>query len=374
MTIFIVLFLASLLAGQLGGISLWPGVVVYVHDIFLILLIIVSMPRFVRNTDVFRTKLIKPVAIFIAAAIVSLLINYWRFPLPELLTGSLYLVRWVLYGSLYVLVLQKYIAPELWLKGLYAVGVGLGLIGLIQFFMYPDLRNLMYLGWDPHYYRLFSTLLDPNFTGILLVFTLVLGFGIITKKNRPFVIAGQLVTFVALLLTYSRSSFIALACTIVVWAVIEKRWKLFIALIAFVLLIFIFPKISGDTLKLTRIDSTIARVGNWEESIRLIVKAPIFGYGFDTLRYVRPADAVSKSAAGLDSSMLFIFATTGLVGLAAYIFLFASMIRLSNRTGGTVYVATVSALLVHSLFVNSMFYPWVMIWVWILTGAAIYDT
>ncbi len=116
--------------------------------------------------------------------------------------------------------------PKLWLKGLYAVGVGLGLIGLIQFFMYPDLRNLMYLGWDPHYYRLFSTLLDPNYMGLLLVFTLLMGFGIFTKKHSVWIIAGQLVTFVALLLTYSRSSFLALGAAIVVWTLIRKNWKL----------------------------------------------------------------------------------------------------------------------------------------------------
>ncbi len=371
---FIVLFLASLLAGQLGGISLWPGVVIYVHDIFLILLIGASLPQIVRNTDVFRTKLIKPIVMFIAAAAISLLVNYWRFPLPKLFTGSLYLGRWVLYAGVFILVLVNSVDVRVWLKSLYTTGIGFGLIGLVQFFLYPDLRNLMYLGWDPHYYRLFSTVLDPNFMGILLVFTLILGFGLITKKNRPLVILGQIVTFVALLLTYSRSSFLALGTAIVVWAVMQKRWKLFISLAAFVLLLFIFPKISGDTLMLTRVDSTLARVGNWEESLRLIVKAPVFGYGFDTLRYVRPADAVSKSAAGLDSSILFILATTGLTGLTAYIFLFTSMIRLGTRTQRTVYVATLSALLIHSLFVNSMFYPWVMIWMWILTGAATYDT
>jgi hypothetical protein len=371
-----ILFLASLLLGQIGGITLWSGVVVYVHDILLLLLLIASLPKFVRTIKLSHVKLIKPVAIFIAAAMVSLLVNYWRFPLPELLTGSLYLVRWVLYAALYVLILQKYVAPKLWLKGLYAVGVGLGLIGFIQFFMYPDLRNLMYLGWDPHYYRLFSTLLDPNFTGIILVFTLLLGFGVLTKKHCAWVMAGQLITLVALLLTYSRSSYLALCAAIVVWASMKKQRRILITVVLFIGLIFIFPAIPGGTLKLTRLDSTLARIGNWHSSLTLIAKVPVCGYGFNTLRYVQPStpDFTSKAAAGLDSSILFVLATTGLLGLAAYIFLFASMIRLGNRTGGTVYVATVSALLVHSLFVNSMFYPWVMIWIWILTGASIYDT
>jgi len=368
MKLLTILFLGSLLLGQMGGLSPWPGVVVYVHDIILAILVVLYIKK------IRRSKLIIPIAAFIAAAILSLLVNVWRFPLPELGLGSLYLVRWALYGALYVLVLQNYVDPKLWLKGLYAVGVGFGILGLIQFFLYPDLRNLMYLGWDPHYYRVFSTLLDPNFLGIILVFTLLLGFGILTKKNRMVVIAGQLVSFVALLLTYSRSSFLALGAAIVVWAVIQKRWKLFIILAAFACLLVILPKIPGDTLSLTRLDSSLARVGNWQESLQLIAKAPVFGYGFNTLRYLSPAagDIVSKAAAGVDSSVLFILATTGIVGCAAYANLFISMIRTGRHT--TFYIASLSALLVHSLFVNSLFYPWVMIWMWILTGAVTYDT
>jgi O-antigen ligase len=364
----IVLFLGSLLLGQIGGMSPVPGVVVYVHDILLTVLVIVSVAKILHSKKLPRAKLITPIASFIGAGFISLAMNYWRIPLPALVSGSLYLVRWTLYAAIYILVLENYIDTSLWLNGLYSVGVGFGIVGLIQFFLYPDLRNLMYLGWDPHYYRLFSTLLDPNFMGIILVFTLLLGFGIFTKKHRMWIIAGQLISFVALLLTYSRSSFLALGMAIVVWAVIQKRWKLFIILAGFVGLLFILPKIPGDTLKLMRLDSSLARVGNWQTSVQLITKAPLFGYGFDTMRYLRPAAATSKAAAGLDSSILFILATTGIVGLVTYAFLIVSMIRLRNRTLGVVYISSIAALMIHSLFVNSLFYPWVMIWMWILSG------
>ncbi|MCX6794217.1 MAG: O-antigen ligase family protein [Candidatus Gottesmanbacteria bacterium] len=369
MKLLTILFLGSLLLGQIGGMSLFPGVVVYAHDILLAVLVIISALKILHAKRMPRAKLITPIAVFIVTGVVSLVMNYWRFPLPSLLAGSLYLVRWTLYAFLYIFVLQGNSDIKFWLKGLYIVGIGFGILGLIQFFLYPDLRNLMYLGWDPHYYRLFSTLLDPNFMGIILVFTLLLGFGLLTKKHRLWFIAGQLVAFTALLLTYSRSSFLALGAAIVVWACMRKQWKLFIALFVFAALIFILPKTSGSTLNLTRPDSSFARVGNWQESLQLIIKAPVFGYGFDTLRYVRPAEAVSKAAAGLDSSILFILATTGLAGLAAYTYLVISLFGAGNRAHKTFYIATLSALLVHSVFVNSMFYPWVMIWIWILTGA-----
>jgi hypothetical protein len=364
MKLLTVLFLASLLLGQLGGISPWPGVVIYIHDIFLAILVVL----YVRKVK--HAKRTVPIALFTGACLMSLLANYWRFTLPELLTGSLYLVRWVLYAGLYVVVAGNFVSPRFWLKGLYAVGIGFGVLGFMQFFLYPNLRNLAYLGWDPHYYRLFSTLLDPNFMGIILVFTVLLGFRLF-RKNSRWIIAGQTVTVLALLLTYSRSSFLALGAAVVVWAVIEKRWKLFIVLAVFVGLVLILPH--GNTLSLLRADSTLARVGNWGEGVTLVMKAPVFGYGFDTLRYARPsANEISKSAAGLDSSILFILATTGLVGCAAYANLVIAMIRAGRHA--TFYIASVAALLVHSLFVNSLFYPWVMIWMWIVAGAVTYDT
>jgi O-antigen ligase len=373
----VILFFVSLLVGQLGGIPLWPGVVVYVHDIVLTLLILVSLPRIIRTEKFSRTRLLKPIVAVIAAAAVSLAVNYWRFPLPELLIGSLYLVRWILYGALFVIVLAS-AGPAIWINGLYITGAGLGVLGLVQFVMYPYLRNLYYLGWDPHYYRVFSTLFDPNFTGIILVLTLLLGCGLWKKNKRNyFLIAGQVVAFVALLLTYSRSSYLALAVAVAVWSLWTRKLKILFAIAAFVILIVIVPRAPGSTLRVLRSESTLARVGNWQESLKLIAKSPVFGYGFDTLRYVQRTNVetsgiISKSAAGLDSSILFIIATTGVVGLAAYIYLLISMIRIGKKS--YVYIASLAAVLVHSLFVNSLFYAWVMIWMWILAGVVTYDT
>ncbi len=359
------LFLASLLLGQIGGLSPLAGVVIYIHDILLAFLVAFSIKK------IHRGKLFVPIALFIVSCLLSLAANSTRFSLPELLTGSLYLVRWTLYAALYFVVSDNRVDAKFWLRNLFAVGVGFGIIGLVQFFLYPDLRNLMYLGWDPHYYRLFSTLLDPNFMGIILVFTILIGFSL-KIKHRVWFISGQLISFIALLLTYSRSSFLALGVAIVVWALVQKRWTLCIVLTAFAGLVLILPH--GNTLNLLRPDSTFARVGNWQESFTMIAKAPVFGYGFDTLRYVRPVtgDFVSKAASGADSSLLFVWATSGLFGLAAYVYLLISMIRIGKKS--VLYLACVAALVVHSLFVNSLFYPWVMIWMWVLTGAAIYDT
>lgn len=350
------LFLGSLLLGQLGGISVYPGAVIYAHDIILfILLVFAVIQKKIRRYP----RLTRPIGMFIAAGVVSLLVNVHRFTPVQLAVASLYLVRWALYAGLYVLVLQDYVKRKVWLAGLYAVGVSFGILGLFQFSLYPDLRNLSYLGWDPHFYRLFSTFLDPNFAGLFLVLTLFLGMYFWKKKNmRVWIIMGESIALVSLLLTYSRSSYLALIAGLVFGALRVKKWMLLFAVGAFIAGIVYLPKIPGSTLTLLRRDSTVARFDNWQHGAKLIGGAPIFGHGFNTLRFVTPF--------GLDSSIEFITATTGFIGLAAYGYLLYCMIKGKDL----IYQASFVALGIHSLFVNSAFYPWIMIWVWILTGEA----
>lgn len=369
-----ILFLASLLLGQIGGIPIYGGAVIYVHDIILGLLLIEGFVQYAIRSKFKKPKLTVPILLFVSAAILSLLTNSGKFQIPELEVSAMYLVRWIFYATLYVLVLQMYTKIERWLYGLFATGIGLGVLGLAQYFLYPNLRNLSYLGWDPHYYRLFSTFLDPNFAGIYLVLTILLGIYLWQyRKIRVWVVLGELISVASLLLTYSRSSYLALGLAVIVWAVLKKQWVFLLGLLGFVALIFVLPQTWGNTLSLMRPDSTFARVGNWEESLTLIAKAPVFGNGFDTLRYIRilPAgDFYSKAAAGLDSSILFVLATTGIVGLAAFGYLVFSMIKGVRGKISVLYSVSFIALGVHSLFVNSAFYPWVMIWFWILTGVA----
>lgn len=362
-------FLASLLLGQLGGISVSPGVIIYVHDIVLAALLVEAFVQYTITNTFRRPKLLGPITLFIAAAVFSLLTNSGRFQFSELSSGALYLVRWVLYAAVYVLVLQPYTAITLWLYGLYAAGVGISLLGIVQFFLYPDLRNLSYLGWDPHYYRLFSTFLDPNFAGIFLVLTILLGLYLWEKsKFRLLVIFGGVISLAGLLLTYSRSSYLALVVGVTIYAFIRKQWIMPLGVLAFVAAIVFLPRTSGSTLNLFRTDSTLARIGSWQEGLTLIGQAPVFGHGFNTLRYLSADNGpvYSRAAAGLDSSILFVGATTGIIGIIVYGYLVTSFIRLGKKFA--FYLASFAALGIHSLFVNSAFYPWVMIWMWVITG------
>jgi len=252
----------------------------------------------------------------------------------------------------------------------------------LQFFLYPDLRNLMYLGWDPHYYRLFSTLLDPNFAGIIFVFTVFLGCYMYLQKKSKWILGISLIPFVALVLTFSRSSYLAFFIGSLAFAILEKKWKQFVTgFVLFVVLFFAIPNPGRDFLHMDRMVTSIARIENWQESLTLIQKSPIFGYGFNTLRYVQEKptaiDTVSHAGAGVDDSFLFLLATTGILGFGMYLWLLVSIVRFAfritaffgdARVFGHTVLATMISVCIHSQFVNSLFFPQVMIWMWILIG------
>ena len=111
---------------------------------------------------------------FIGVGIVSLALFLPHLSLLQFFTAVLYPLRLLFYISLY------YQARELKkddrsfaLIAVLISGSLIVLLGFIQLMFYPALRNLYYLGWDEHLYRMFSTFLDPNFAGAFFVlFTL----------------------------------------------------------------------------------------------------------------------------------------------------------------------------------------------------------
>ena len=375
-----ILFFISLLFGTVVSVTVLPGVTLYLHDFFLVLLLASSV--LTKTKQKLQAKLMPFITLFGIVSLLSLLINSNLISLPELGISSLYLIRWLMYAGIYIIVLRKQINATSWLVGLFGVGVGYALIGIIQFFLYPDLRNLMYLGWDPHYYRLFSTILDPNFAGIIFVFTVLLGFYFYVQRKHRLLLSAMLIPIIALVLTFSRSSYLAFAFGLGVFVVLQRQWKYAFTVCALFACIYLFfPNPGQAVTPFFRTATGIARIENWKESLILIKRSPIFGYGFNTLRYVldkSPADSfVSHAGAGFDNSFLFLLATTGVIGFSAYLWLLVSIVRLTfiitalsndSRVFTHTVLATLVSVFIHSQFVNSLFFPQVMIWIWILVG------
>ncbi|MBU2051710.1 O-antigen ligase family protein [Patescibacteria group bacterium] len=323
----------------LGQLQRLPGLPVYAHDLILVLLLLNNFKRL---------KVYRPVVWFGLASLASLVLAATRLPLDQVLVGSLYLVRFLAYSLLINLKVDR--------RFLIFFSSAIAFLGLAQYLIVPDTRFLAGLNWDEHYYRLISPLFDPNFTGIILVLGLSLTYAYYRRTWWLYALYLP-----ALLLTYSRSSYLALLAGGLYLALIKKKLRWFIiggAVLALALLS--LPRPGGEGVKLERLVSARQRISNYQLSIDFWRQSPVFGLGFDTLRYYRDNQA-SHSASGLDSSLLLVLVTTGVVGLAAYVNLLKHLwqkhplMRLS-----------LVALLTHSLFVNSLFYPWVMVWLFCL--------
>jgi O-antigen ligase len=230
-----------------------------------------------------------------------------------------------------------------------------GVAGILQYLLLPDVSFLSAFDWDDHYYRLVSTFLDPGFTGVILL------IGLVASHNPLF--------FIVIMLTYSRATYLAYLFSFAVLAIYQKSVKVFvIAALALAIALPLLPKSTGEGTKLSRENSIYARINNWKESISIWQKSPIFGVGYNTYRYVRTGvTAQSHSGAGADSSILFVLATTGVVGLLTYLYLLLTMARLGKNN--PTFLAIMAGVFVHSWFNNTLFYPFVLECLWVLLGS-----
>jgi hypothetical protein len=373
------LFFFSLLLGQFGGIQLIPGVTVFVHDVLAGICVAFFLIRHIHRKKNIEGTLIKPLVYFVGAAIISLLLNIGGFSHTQLILGSLYLWRFLLYACLYILARNEEIPSVFWRKRLYMTGVGFAILGILQYLFYPSLRGLMHLGWDEHYYRLFSTLLDPNFTGLFLVLSFFLGLSLYSKQAHTPIVFGQLVLGIAIILTYSRSTFLAFLVGLLTFVLFTKKTILLLTVVAGIFIYSIVPSHGIDTNRLLRADSTLARIQSYSDSIAAARIAPIFGIGYNMLRFhaarERMLDVdgiVSRDASGLNSSLMVIFVTTGVIGFSLFLYLLYRICAIFYRPKNAIGFAGIAAfvaILIHSIFNNSLLYGWILIWLWIVAGS-----
>lgn len=330
---------------------------------------------------------------FPLVALLSLLVNTsWLRP-NELTVSSLYLMRWVSYLSLYPVisafsdVFKKKLSFILFADGLFIC-----FAGFFQMAFYPKLKNLYYLGWDDHMYRLYSVFFDPNFCGAFLalffIFAAAFAFGYYNKKQHILLLSSSIISVVALialLLTYSRSALlmVSVVVTIFFFMINRKRVLILFAVLVAVYIIAIAPRFYIISINLFRTASTNARLYNYNSALKVIANNPLLGVGFDTFRYAKTkygikegwAPAPSHADAGVDNSFLFLLATTGITGFTAYLFFLITLIKNAYNSFhrqhvllDAVAIASLVGLMVDSLFINSLFYPELMLWIWVIAG------
>lgn len=357
-------------------------------DLAVALIVMVYLVRKFLNKNKIEGLLIRPIVVFALILILSLILNLHKLSLPQFIVSSLYLLRWIAYASMYLVVKDM----DLFLKKnipyfLLASG-GLVLVGgFLQYFLYPDLRNLYYLGWDEHLYRLFSSFLDPNFAGAFFVLYFILIFVLYLKQKKQsafsrYLLITVLASIVAIALTFSRAAYIMLGIGLLILLLLKKDTKVLFVILASIITVLISSRLvlHSEGTNILRTASGNSRMDSVNKALIIFKDNPVFGVGFDAYRYAQRSygfinedKRLIHSAAGTDNSFLFVLATSGVVGFAGFIFLIYSLLKLSltnlksSNLSLFLFVSVVS-ICINSLFLNSLFYPPIMLWLWILAG------
>lgn len=384
-----ILTLTQIIFGELIRFDFGGGLVVKTIDVsigFLTLAWIIW--HLVKGKKINDKYIFYPVLFFAGISFISLVLNRTLL-VSQFIVSFLYLVRWLTLACIYFLVSEfdarfKNIVRNI----LIAIGSLVVFFGYAQYFLYQDLANLFYLGWDEHLYRMFSTFLDPNFLGafFVLYFLLILErFFYFQRKKRQWLVSILYLilltlTLISIFLTFSRSAVIALITGTTVFLILENRKKFIIAL--FTILVFVFIISSKyfyiENINPFRVVSTQARIETTSNALSIIRDHPILGIGFNAYRYVqiqygfRKADGGLKSHAdaGVDNSLLFVLATSGIVGFSIYVLLLYRI--LSRYKKNSLVVASLSGIIINSMFVNSLFYPLLLLWIWTLLAITDY--
>ena len=333
-----------------------------------------------------KPKIFKHILSFLLVALFSLIFSLTQFNISQVAIGSLYLVRLSAYAFFFLLTWNivtkgKHLKGTLF-NGLIAVSIAVGIFGWIQYFWLPDLRSLRLLGWDDHLYRLTGTFLDPGFTGIILVLGALTSISKYLRGKDRKVILISAFLLISIIFTYSRASYIAMFSGLIALFILVKRdvkKVFFLVFLLFLLVLPFIPRQLSEGAQLERTHSIYAKITNYSQTLTIFKKSPLFGVGFNNIcsfrvKYFGDLGYKSHSCSGSDSSLLLVLATTGVVGLLVFVNTSLQILRSVKRNlFGNTFLICSSALFIHSLFLNSLFYPWIMGWMGILLAIALGD-
>jgi hypothetical protein len=319
-------------------------------DISIVLLSIYNLIHHFKNKSLKITN--KYFFYFCLYSWILLLFSYFRFQIFSL-NSLFYLIRLTCLLSLFIFPLKI----EQKQQSLFYLFIIANIIfGFIQYFFWPNFTYFDINQWDPHLYRLVSTFFDPTFTGLIyLLFFIKIYF----DKKIPYRWFLLVITYLAIALTYSRSTYLSF---IVVFAFISFSTKkirpFLISLIVVTITIFCLPRHPGEGTKLERNSSIIAKIENYQEAFSLFTKHPLLGTGYNNLSQFRQNNNPQSHAnSGFDSSILTLLTSTGIIGTSLFVF----GIKKHYQSKALYQKTLIWIILIHSLFANSLLYPWTLL-------------
>lgn len=387
--LFLITFTLAFILGQFARISILPGLTLLGMDAVALVFAGYFFVAVLFKKQRIDSTLLKPFFIFAAVAGLALLVNLGWIGMKNGAISALYLLRFIAYFGLFLYVAsQTAVKKRLLEKALLVIISVTVVIGFFQIFFYPNLRNLYYLGWDDHLYRLFSVFLDPNYTGVLFVlFLIYLAYCFLKFKKdeisrKIFLILLFIATFVSVFLTYSRTALVTLVFGGFFYLGLAQKKSLILLFSFIVFLLFmstINPHVEG--LNPFRVVSTKARLTSYQISLNIFADNPVLGVGFNAYRYaqnkygyrVDGSWQTSHADAGTDNSFLLVLATTGILGFVAFSYFIYKLVltlraKMPKQSIAKYALVSLIAVFIASFFVNAFFYPFVLAWLWVIIG------
>lgn len=344
------LIFLSFSLGQLGRISfLDQQINFYFYELFLAVFCFFKLLNLNKKKIINKLINLKIIFIFLGYLLFSFFLNINQFTGIENLISFLYWLRL----SFYFLVLITLDEEDL--KFGIRIFFYLTVISsLIQYFLYPNLRNLIYLGWDPHQFRLFGLFFDTYLAGA--IYGLGFFYFLYSPKKTFLDYMMLFFYFIFIFMTFSRITYISLFFTLFIYYFFyQKRKRFFIFLFSAALVIIILlPKPSGAGVDLGRFFSIKSRMVDYQLGLNWWQKKPIFGWGYNRIRYLKK-DLFSHSGASFHSSFLIILVTAGLIGLILFILTLAKIVKGNQQA-----IFYLLFLIICSLTDNVLLHPFIL--------------
>ena len=364
-------------AGEFGRVEL-GGISFLLLDLIAPAVLMLWLTRkFLAKEKIELDAVTGSLLIFWAVGILSLLLGSAGLASADFKLALLYFLRFVgISGLIFVARdLTKKETEQVFLT-LILGGILFAVAGFVLFQILPDFTKagLTELGWDPHVGRLTSTFLDPNFAAGAFAFLLaLLGGRFLREKNsgrQVLILTSAGIFGAALLLTFSRSGLLALGVSGLVLGIFGNRRILLAGILVAMLGVAGSPRLaervgefsqsveSLGTASQQVLDPTAQlRVNSWNEGWRIFAEKPLLGVGFGAYKFHQNFSAAdSHAATGSDASLLNVAATTGISGLAIFGIFLWNLAAAHFRAKNWGFLAACAGLLVHSIFVNSLFF------------------
>lgn len=352
--------------GQLLRISVGDQAVIYGYEILIgAMLLIMVLKKGLTPLLIFVNHN-RAILYFFTYLFVSFLISLNAYALNQNLIALLYFIRLIFYFFYFAYILdlvnryEKY--RYLLGNGFYSLNILVIIFSTLQYVFYPDLRNLFYLGWDQHLYRVFGTFLEPVVTASIISLLTYFVFFNLSTKNSLSKVTLSVSNMLLIILTFARSVYLSFIAVFFAFFIRKKPRYIIYFLILFTISVFIAPKPFGEGVNLLRTSTIASRQKDYIQAFQIWQRHPILGIGYNHIRFEKK-DA-GHAGASFHSSFAIIAVTGGIIGLILFLLV---LIHLAGINSFAKY--SILFLSIASLFDNLLLHPFILFI--LLTGLAL---